>query len=334
MLKKSYIFKLVSLFAAMVMTLLPLSASAETQNKDYGNLTIRFATQPSQPQIVLAEELGYFQEEFGSEKIRVDVRTFPSGPPIIEAFAAGQVDFGQVGAQPAIQAANNEISLKIIGAYMTGKDGGKGTGLFVRKDSGINSLKDIRGKKIGVQVGSVGHMTLLQYLKSQNLTVADIQLVNLSLADINTALASGSIDAGVSWFPQVDIVVRDGTAVQIADASQYPITPSVIIVSGKFAEKYPELIPPILKALDRAVTYCLDHEDDAISRLAARNSLEESGYRRSFESTDFSLYLDRVRIEGLRYTEKFLEEQGTIKGVDIDNIVDTSFLETAGISKK
>jgi hypothetical protein len=44
--------------------------------------------------------------------------------------------------------------------------------------------------------------------------------------------------------------------------------------------------------------------------------------------------LDDLRIEGLRYTEDFLEEQGTIKGVDIDKIVDTSYLETAGITKK
>ncbi len=307
-------------------------ASAQESEKDYGGLTIHIATQPSQTQPALAEELGYFKEEFGKNNINFDVRTFASGPPIIEAFAAGDIDIGQVGAQPAVQAAANDIPLKIIAAYMTGN--GKGDGLLARKGSGINALADIRGKKVGVQIGSNSHMLLLRILESVNLTEKDIQLVNLSFTDINTALEAGNIDAGVSQLPQLQTVIDNGTATLLeVDGSKFPRTSSVIIVSEEFTKKYPELIPRILKTLDKTVTYCKEHEDEAIKILSKRNGVAENSYKASFASTDFSLYLDKERLGTLQDTKEFLQEQGTIKDVDLNQIIDTSYLEEAGISK-
>ncbi|MDR3254011.1 MAG: ABC transporter substrate-binding protein [Synergistaceae bacterium] len=306
-----------------------VTAAGETK-KDYKGLVIHLATQPSQVQISLAEELGYFKDEFGGDGITFDVRTFPSGPPIIEAIAAGNIDIGQVGNLPAIQAFNNKIPIKIIGAYMT--DTGKSQGLLSRKGSGIEKLEDIRGRKIGAQIGSASHFLLMQYLQTLNLTEDDIQIVNLSFGDINAALEAGSIDGGVNQLPQMASVLENGTATLIADASGYPLSPSTVVARTALLEKYPELIPRILKTFDRAVQYCITNEDDAIRILHERNDVAESAYKASFTSNSFALFLDAKRIEALKLNEVFLRKEGTITGVDIDKLVDASFLEAAGLN--
>jgi sulfonate transport system substrate-binding protein len=308
-----------------------LNASAGEVKKDYTGLVIHLATQPSQVQISLSEELGYFKEEFGADGITFDVRTFPSGPPIIEAFAAGNIDIGQVGNLPAIQAANNNIPIRIIGAYMTST--GKSEGLLARKGSGITSLADIKGKKIGVQIGSASHLLLMQYLQTLNLTEEDIQIVNLSFGDINAALEAGSIDGGVSQLPQMASVIESGTATLLEDASKYPLSSSTIVATTAFLEKYPELVPRILKTFNRAVKYSRANEDEAIRILHERNDVAVSSYKLSFASTNFDLFLDAKRIEALKTNEAFLRKEGTISGVDMDKLIDASFLEAAGINK-
>lgn len=320
----------VLLFFAFFTACFAAASSAAEAKRNYEGLVIHLATQPSQVQISLAEELGYFKEEFGGEGIVFDVRTFPSGPPIIEAIAAGNIEIGQVGHLPAIQASNNGIPIKIIGAYMTGT--GNNGGLIARKGSGIVSLADIQGRKIGVQIGSTSHFLLMQFLQTLNLTEDDIQIVNLSFGDINAALEAGSIDGGVSQLPQMASVLENGTAVLIEDASKYPLSPSVIVATTPFLEKYPELIPRILKTLERSVEYCRTNEDDAIRILHERNDVAVSSYKTSFASTNFDLFLDENRIEALKANVAFLKKEGTITGVDVDKLIDISFLEAAGLN--
>jgi sulfonate transport system substrate-binding protein len=324
--------KIITLFAALFIGGFAASSFAGEVKKDYNGLVIHLATQPSQVQISLAEELGYFKDEFGADGITFDVRTFPSGPPIIEALAAGDIDIGQVGNLPAIQAANNDIKIKIIAAYMTGI--GKNEGLLSRKGSGINTLADIKGRKIGVQIGSASHFLLMQFLRTLNLTEDDIQIVNLSFGDINTALEAGSIEGAVSQLPQMATVLESGTATLLEDASKYPIAPSVVIATDSLLEKYPELIGRILKVFDKAVEYARTNEDEAIRILHERNDVAVSAYKLSFASTNFDLYLDEKRVSALKFSEEFLRKEGTIKGVDINKLIDASFLEAAGINKK
>jgi sulfonate transport system substrate-binding protein len=319
---------LLAVFAALS---LANPAAAGEAGKKYDGLVIHLATQPSQVQISLSEELGYFNDEFGADGITFDVRTFPSGPPIIEAIASGSINIGQVGSLPAIQAASNSIPIKIIGAYMTGT--GKSEGLLSRKGSGIAALGDVKGRKIGVQVGSASHFLLMQYLQKAGLSEDDIQIVNLSFGDINAALEAGSIDGGVSQLPQMASVLESGAATLIEESSGYLLSPSVIVARTDFIEKYPELVPRVLKTFNRAVEFSRDNENEAIRVLHERNDVAESAYKLSFAHNNFGLFLDEARLAALKINEEFLRKEGTIQGVDIGKLVDVSFLEAAGLNK-
>ncbi|MDR3230477.1 MAG: aliphatic sulfonate ABC transporter substrate-binding protein [Synergistaceae bacterium] len=328
-----FVFQLLTLLVGVVVLsgyALINTKMAEGAEKKYEGLKIRWATQPSQTQAAIAEELGYFKEEFEADGVTVELRTFASGPPIIEAFAAGELDFGQVGNQPAIQAVANGIGIGIIGAYMSSD--GSHLGLVARNDSGIKSLSDIRGKKIGYTVGSESHQILLKFIRSVNLTEDDAQLINLQIGDINTSLVSGAIDGGVAWEPYLTGILNNGTTHLVTNAVGFNSSSSVIIGKKAFLEQYPELTTRLLKVLDRSVKWSDKNRTESIQRLSKRTGVAESAYEASFKSLNFELYLDKNRVDALADTEKFLFDRGTIrKDFDLREFIDTSYLEKAGI---
>ncbi len=304
---------------------------AAVQDNIKSNLVIRLAHQPGHTQPLIAREKGFFEEEFLKDGITVELKQFASGPPIIEAFAAGEVDFGLVGDQPAVQGKANNLPLKIIGSYGSTE---KGNALVASSDSGIKTLSDIKGKKIGYTAGSVGHQLLLKFLEAEGLTVNDAELLNLSPGDIYTSLESGSIDAGVTWEPYITKSVSSGVADVIQDGTGYKYNVNVIIADAAFLEKNPEISARLLKVLNRAAKWANEHEEESLDILAKASGLDSSAFAATFEKFDRSLFLDQKKIDSIKETADYLRKQGTIRSdVDIDSVIDLSFLKAAGITE-
>lgn len=182
------------------------------------NFVIKFGYQPGQSQIVVARDKGWLKDEFDKDGITFEFSKFTSGPPLIEAMTAGKVDFGQVGDQPAVLARANNVDVKAIAAYGTSE---KNDALLATTKSGINKIADLKGKKVGVTIGSVGQQLLYIYLKSVGLKITDIEQINLQPADIKSSLLSNQIDAAVTWEPNVTQLITTGTVKQIADGTGY-----------------------------------------------------------------------------------------------------------------
>ncbi len=145
-----------------------------------GQIVVKYGYQPGHAQTVVAQQKGFYAKELG-DKVAIQLVKFQSGPSLITALTSNQLDFGQVGDQPAIQAKANHVDLKIIGKFLYSD---KVNGLIVREDSGITSIKDLKGKKVGVTVGSTGQQLLYIYLDSVGLKPSDIKQVNLQPGDI------------------------------------------------------------------------------------------------------------------------------------------------------
>lgn len=309
----------------------PQATTQPESEQDYNGLVIRVAYQPGHSQPLVALDQGYFEEEFSKDGITVELSQFASGPPIIEAFAAGEVDFGFVGDQPAIQGKANDLPLKILASYASSETG---NALIATKASGITSLADVKGKKIGYTVGSVGHQLLLKFLESQGLTTEDAELINLTPGDIFTSLESGAIDAAVTWEPYITKSVASGAADIIQDGTGFKYNVNVIIGEESFLSNYPEVAARLLKVLNKAAEWTNGNKDETLKILADNAGLDASVFTPSFEKFNRDLFLDQKKIDSIRETAKYLKEQGTIrKEVDVDSIIDLSFLEKAGITE-
>jgi sulfonate transport system substrate-binding protein len=129
---------------------------------------------------------------------RVTFSTFTSGPPQIEALAAGKIDFAVTGDTPPVFGAAANAKTRVVSAW----DGaGTGEQILVRTNSSIATVHDLLGKTILVAKGSAAHANVLEHLADTGLKPKDVKLVFLQPADALSAFANGQGDAWVIWDP-------------------------------------------------------------------------------------------------------------------------------------
>jgi sulfonate transport system substrate-binding protein len=143
---------------------------------------------------------------------------FTSGPPILQAMSAGSIDVAGVGNAPPVFGAAGGEKIAIVGARSNNP---KSAALLVPKGSSINSIKDLKGKKIAVAQGSSADYHLLSVLTKAGLTPKDVQLVYLQPAQALAALSSGAVDAWDVWSPYIEQAAAQQGAKVLVDGTGY-----------------------------------------------------------------------------------------------------------------
>lgn len=169
--------------------------------------TSAFANDPALPtsvqkgtKIVLADDannaasLLKLSGEYDKLAADVSFANFTSGPLRLEAIRAGAAQVGAVGDVPPILAHFSGAEVVIVGVVVTE---GPTTIIATAPDSGIKELKDLKGKKVGINPGTAQQAIVFRNLKASGLKPEDIQPINLGLAEFADALRAGQIDAAV-----------------------------------------------------------------------------------------------------------------------------------------
>jgi sulfonate transport system substrate-binding protein len=175
---------------------------------------------------------------------------FPSGPPLLEAMAVGSVDLGLTGDTPPIFAQVANAPIKYVAQVRLS---GKAGGIITPKNSAIQSLKDLKGKKLCFTRGSSAHNSAVIALQSVGLTLADVEAVNLGPADAAAAFAQGGIDGWVIWDPYYSLAIRDQGARVLSGLDQLGGGASFLLANAKFAEARPEDLKVLLSAIAKGL---------------------------------------------------------------------------------
>jgi NitT/TauT family transport system substrate-binding protein len=152
-------------------------------------------------QAVIGIAKGDFQKAVGKE-IAIKPEVFGSGPPLIEALFANQIDLAYVGPNPTINGyvVSDGKALKIISGASSG-----GTVFVVRNDSGIKSIKDFGNKRFATpQVGNTQDVALRKYLFQNGYKTKDeggtVEVISAQISDIFTLMLTKQIDG--AWVPE------------------------------------------------------------------------------------------------------------------------------------
>ncbi|MEM7027895.1 MAG: ABC transporter substrate-binding protein [Pseudomonadota bacterium] len=196
----------------------------------------------------------------------------------MDAFAAGQLDAvsmtnGDALVTGATGASNTTI---LINDYSNGND-------MIVALPGIETIADLKGKKIGVEVGFVGHLLLLNALEKSGLTEADVELVNVPTNETPQVLASGDVDAVVAWQPS------SGQALSLVPGSKAIYTSKdepgliydVLAVTPESLAANEEAWSKVIDVWYQAVSFIKDPatEAEALSIMAARVGLSPEEYK-------------------------------------------------------
>jgi aliphatic sulfonates family ABC transporter substrate-binding protein len=205
---------------------------------------------------MIAESEDLFKKNGGN----VAVHTFDSGKTTRDAMISGRIDIGVIGATPfVIGAAKGELEAIGLALY-----GAKTLAVVVGTKSGINTVKDLKGKKVGSQPGSATDAVFLnKILPKAGLTKDDIQLVNVRFQNQVSALASGSIDAfaGVEPFPSVAEVEKLGKV--LTDYSDYDLQPIILAANKSAVEKNKDGVVAFMRGWLASVKIYQEKRDQA-----------------------------------------------------------------------
>lgn len=294
-----------------------------------GKTIVKYGYQPGHAQAIIAQEKGFYTKYLG-EDVQVELNKFQSGPSLISAITAGQLDFGQAGDQPVIQAKANNVDLKIIGKFLFSD---KVNGLIVRPDANIKTIADLKGKKVGVTIGSTGQQLLYIYLKSAGLKPSDIQQVNLQPGDIVSSITFRNIDAAVTWEPYLTLTQQQGTTTQLADGTGYKREIDVIFGRNAYLKEHPEIAEGILKAQYDAGQWIEQNRAEALSIVAKDAGFEDDVLRPIFDKVQVNdVDLTDEDLASIQQSIDFSVEYQLIrKPFTVGDFIDTQYLDKAGL---
>lgn len=188
-------------------------AAAPTGPVDLSAVTLKVGDQKAISIEVLLRASGQLE----SLPYELEFSTFTAGLPLIEAASAGGIDLAQTGNTPVIFGAASKADIKVVGAL---ESTGKGDAILVGKDSTIQSVADLKGKRVATFKGSSAHANLLLQLKKAGLSRGDVETVFVSPADGYTSLTKSDVDAWATWDPYTAIAEKESGARVIATADQ------------------------------------------------------------------------------------------------------------------
>jgi len=242
-------------------------------------LTIGYSDWPGWVAWEVAIQKGWFKEA----GVDVTFQWFDYSASM-DAFAAGKLDadFMTNGDTLVTGAGGGKGIMIMLTDYSSGND------MIVAKP-GIKSLKDLKGQKIGIEVGLVEHLLLLHGLEKAGMSEKDVTLVNAKTNETPQVLGSGQVAAIGAWQP------ISGQAMKALPGS-HPIytstqAPGLIydvltVTPASLKARHDDWVK-IIKVWDRVVHYINDPktQDDAVKIMAAKSGLEPAAYKPLLKGT-------------------------------------------------
>ncbi len=232
----------------------------------------------------VAQKNGWY-EEAGIEVIPVE---YINGAFEMDGFKAEEIDVGYLGTAPAtIKHANLDIPIQILA-----QANNEGSAIVVGKDKGIKSVKDLKGKNIGIPgPGTVQHFLLLKALDQAGLEAKDVSLVYpMPGKTMLDNLKTGSIDGFVGWEPFNAAAVNEGYGeILITSHEIWPNHPCCVVATrNEYKEKNPETIQKMVDIHVRATKWINENPDEAVKYGVEFTGRSEDAVRLAMENIDFT----------------------------------------------
>ena len=241
----------------LAVTTLALSLAACGDGAAGGNSsseqkTIRIAYQAFPSGDLIVKNQGLLEKALPDYKITWT--KFDSGASINTAFVAKSVDIAAIGSSPVARGLSAPLNIPYQVAFVLDV-AGDNEALVVRNGSNVNSVTDLRGKKVGTPFASTAHYSLLAALDKAGVKESELTIVDLEPQDIQAAWTRGDLDAAYTWLPSLDELKKTGkvlvTSRELATAGKPTL--DLGVVSTAFATAHPDAVDAWRKAEAKAL---------------------------------------------------------------------------------
>ena len=309
--------RFIAMTMAALMAVTALTGCGSSAKETPETLTFTYVTAPLNVPSIIEKEKGIFAEALADMGINVEYAELTSGADQTQALASGDVQvLYAVGATSVILSAANDADIKVLNMYSRSPEA---FCLFAQDDS-LTSPESLRGKTIAGPAGTILHELLVSYLATADMTIEDVNYVNMSIPEAKAGLDGGSVDvamlAGAAAYTaklQGHSLVADGTG--LVDAI------IAVAVTEEFYNAYPEIIEKLKNAQDEISSFIAENEEEALQITADTLDLELDAVKEMFAQYDFSIELKETDRIGFQRTADFMYANGMIeKELDVNTL--------------
>ena len=267
---------------------------------------------------------------------------FVAGAPMIAAAQSKSIDLADLGTVPFLVGLSQGVDWVMIGIST---EGAYTEGVAARKESGINTPADLKGKRIGYFKGSTAQYGLIMALRQQGIRLDQVTLLDMPPAEQLAALANKEIDAAMVWEPWMQRMVHEANAKIIATEGDFGIYTNVTGYAARrdWLRDNKETAVRFLRALLMAYDVLQKDPSIGVRTLAGEMGIKEAWVKEIYRdapppnmhwSTDRGYRYSLVEGSGLQrrlgYLATFLFEEKVIsKEVDVSEALDASIITEA-----
>ena len=281
---------------------------SEAAKTDLNKLVFTYVTSPLNVPTIIEKNQGIFAKDFGEMSITTDYAELTSGADQTQALASGDVQvLYAVGATSVILSAANGADIKVLNMYSRSPK----AFCMYSKDDTLNSPESLKGKTIAGPTGTNLHELLVSYLAQADMTLDDINYVNMSIPDAKAGLDGGSVDVALLAGAAAYNAEKQGCH-KVTDGEGLIKAIIAVATTQKFYDEHPEVIAQLEKSQQEIADFMKENPDETISIVAKELDLDEEAVKEMYGYYDFSLDISDDDKDGFQKTADFMLESGMI----------------------
>lgn len=308
----------------IVATLQACSGSAATKELE----TIRLDYAHYSPTSLILKNFGYAEEIFEADGVKVEWTLSQGSNKALEYLTSDSIDFGSAAGAATLITKSKDVPLENV--YVLSQP--EWTAL-VAIDPSIQSIEDLKGKKVAATYGTDPHIFLLRALDSVGLSEKDIEYVNLQHQDGYQALVKGDVDAWAGLDPIMATSELEAGAKLFYRNTDFN-TYNFLNVRSEFAENYPEAVEKVIQAYEKARAWIIANPEEAAEIIAKEAQIDLAVAKLQLERTGFDAPIPgAAQQEALQRAGELLQAQDIIPaGKDVAELT-TSLINPAYAEK-
>ncbi len=288
---------------------------------------IRLGVQPGVAVTEVSQYTGILEDYLAEKEIELQYIEFTSGPTMVESLASGDIDIAVMGNLPLFTGVSNGTDLKAI--YLTLLTENGLNGVIAAPDSGIETIADLKGKNVGVPVGTAAHLALELILNTADLTLDDVNLVNIASADIATSLSHNDIDAAALWETNLTKAILRSGGTLIATSKAVMEDQTFAVATERFLNDNPEMAQYFVAGLIQVEDHMIADPEKSVEGILKRTGDDAEAWEYVYGLSKASGFTENT-YETARLAKEFLVKTDSIQNdYDYYEIFDQSYWDEA-----
>lgn len=260
---------------------------AAESNAVEGAVRLGFSAWPGWFPWQIAQEQNIFEQN----NVAVDLKWFDGYLESISTLTAGQIDANSQTLGDTVNSVSGGADqvIVLVNDNSTGND-------KVIVSEGINSIADLKGKKVAAEEGTVDHFLLLLGLRKAGLSPSDIQFVPLETGKAAAAFVAGQVDATAVFAPFTTQALKRPNSKELFSSKDFPGAISDhLVFTRKFVEENPEQVQAVVDSWFATLDFMQKNLEQSYEIMAKRAGVSLEEYREYADGTQIFTVEDNLK---------------------------------------